>query len=164
MVLDLDRAPAALMRPVAHDVRQVTDPERLGELVAIQARVGGENRNWLGHQLAEELRRTPDRLGVYLAWDEGVPASAAWIRFPPASAFASLWGGATLPGHRGRGLYSALLATRAQEARRRGLRYLTVDAGAMSRPIVERLGFERLAAARGYVWRAPGAASPPEFA
>jgi len=38
-------------------------------------------------------------------------------------------------GYRKRGLYTALLAVRAQEGRARQVKYLTVDASPMSRPI-----------------------------
>ena len=73
-------------------------------------------------------------------------------RFPAHSAFASLWGGSTLPELRGRGLYTGLLAARLQEARARGARYLTVDAGPMSRPILERRGFRLLTHATACTW------------
>ncbi len=55
-----------------------------------------------------------------------------------------------MPDHQGRGVYRALVAARAAEARRRGVRYLTVDARETSRPILERLGFQPLATVRGW--------------
>jgi len=78
------------------------------------------------------------------------------IRFHPRSSFASLWGGSTVPERRRRGLYTALLAVRAQEARRRGYRFLTIDASPMSRPICEKHGFQFLTCAHECVWRAQG--------
>ncbi|MCA9986957.1 MAG: GNAT family N-acetyltransferase, partial [Anaerolineales bacterium] len=65
--------------------------------------------------------------------------------YPAGSQFASLWGGSTIERYRRQGLYTALLAARAQEARGRGVRYLTVDASPMSRPILEKLGFQFIA-------------------
>jgi hypothetical protein len=59
-----------------------------------------------------------------------------------------------VPRFRKRGLYSALLAVRAREARERGRAYLTVDAGAMSRPILERLGFQVIAHSYPCDWAA----------
>ena len=103
-------------------------------------------------QLAAELRHDPEGLGVYLVYDQGVPAGSAWMRSARGGPFAGLWGGSILPEHRRRGLYASLLAARAQEALHRGVRYLTVDAGAMSCPILERMGFARLTGAQGYVW------------
>ncbi|HTX49603.1 MAG TPA: GNAT family N-acetyltransferase, partial [Caulobacteraceae bacterium] len=55
-----------------------------------------------------------------------------------------------VPDYRGRGAYRALVAARADEARRRGHRFLTVDARETSRPILERLGFQPLATVRGW--------------
>ncbi len=60
---------------------------------------------------------------------------AAWVRFRSATEFATLWGGATLPRWRGRGIYRALVAHRASLAAERGRRYLEVDASDDSRPI-----------------------------
>jgi GNAT superfamily N-acetyltransferase len=94
----------------------------------------------------------PDLLHVYVAYVDGIPASTAWIRFHPGSSFASLWGGSTVPAHRGRGLYRALLSARMRDAQDRGVRYLTVDAGPMSRPILERHGFRQLTVTRPFKW------------
>jgi len=53
-----------------------------------------------------------------------------------------LYGGATLPHARGRGVYRALISARWREAVARGTPALLTQAGAMSRPILERMGFE----------------------
>jgi hypothetical protein len=103
-----------------------------------------ENFSAMTERLARDLQQTPDQLSVYVAYVDGVPASAAWIYFHTGSQFASLWGGSTVPTYRKRGLYGALLAARVQEAQRRGVRFLTVDASLMSRPILESLGFRWL--------------------
>jgi GNAT superfamily N-acetyltransferase len=52
-----------------------------------------------------------------------------------------LAGGGTRPDRRGRGAYRALVRARWDAAVERGTPALTVGAGAMSRPILERLGF-----------------------
>jgi GNAT superfamily N-acetyltransferase len=62
-------------------------------------------------------------------------------------AFASTWGlllggSAVLPAARGRGAYRALVAARWAEAVTLGKPALVVQAGAMSRPILESCGFE----------------------
>lgn len=98
------------------------------------------------------MQHAPDHLSVYVAYVNAIPAACGWIRFPQASAFASLWGGSTLPELRKRGLYTALLAARVQEAIRRGAPYLTVDAGHMSRPILEKRGFRLLTYATACTW------------
>jgi len=55
-----------------------------------------------------------------------------------------LYGGATLPHARGRGAYRAVLHARWVEAARNGTPALITQGGSMSRPILERLGFERV--------------------
>jgi len=144
MVLDLQTAPPALLQPVSTDVRRLVDPADACLIVPIEEAVwGGDHSAW-GARLSEEMRTVPDQLSVYLAYAEGIPACAAWINFTPGSQFASLWGGSTRPEYRKRGLYTAVLAARVQEAIQRGYRYLTIDASPMSRPIVARHGFRFL--------------------
>ena len=128
MVLDLADAPAALWEPIAQDVRRLTDPAQLAEIASIQEAVWGEKFDWLAKALADEMAQDSERIQFYMAYAGGVPACSAWIRFHPPTQFASLWGGSTLPAYRQRGLYTATLAARVQEARRRGFRYLTIDA------------------------------------
>lgn len=69
--------------------------------------------------------------------------------------FAGLWGGSTLPAWRGRGIYKALVATRAQVANASGVRYLQVDASADSDPILRRSGFRAITTTT-FVWTPPG--------
>jgi GNAT superfamily N-acetyltransferase len=78
--------------------------------------------------------------------------SAAWIRFQRGTSFATLWGGATLPGWRGRGSYRALVAHRARLAAERGFELLEVDASDESRPILERLGFAAVTTTTPFIW------------
>jgi GNAT superfamily N-acetyltransferase len=51
-------------------------------------------------------------------------------------------GGVVLPALRGRGVYRALVSARLEHARSRGISLATCQAGRMSAPILERLGFE----------------------
>jgi hypothetical protein len=53
-----------------------------------------------------------------------------------------LYGGATAPDARGRGAYRALLRARWDEAVALGTPALITQGGSMSRPILERTGFE----------------------
>jgi predicted acetyltransferase len=92
-------------------------------------------------------------MSVYVAYIDAQPASAAWSFFPKHSQFASLWGGSTVSAFRKQGLYTALLAVRAQEARDRQVKFLTVDASPMSRPILEKFGFERIAYSYPCKWK-----------
>jgi GNAT superfamily N-acetyltransferase len=63
----------------------------------------------------------------------------------PGPAAVLLAGGAVLPKFRGRGVYRALVASRWRAAVAAGKPALAVQAGAMSRPILERCGFEAVA-------------------
>ena len=153
MVLDLADAPETLWQPIRQGVQRITDPEELGDVQTIEQQVWNEDPARIINYLGESLRKVPERMSVYVAYVNEQPASAAWVYFPEHSQFASLWGGSTVNSFRRQGLYSALLGVRAQEARRRQVRYLTVDASRMSRPILEKFGFELLAWSYPCKWK-----------
>lgn len=160
MVLDLQEAPAELLRPVTLDVRRIMDPSGIAEIGRIHACVWkgttGEDlalrtRHYLA-TLTDNLLHTPGCESLYLAYSEGIPVAYARITFQDGDPFAGLWGGSTLETHRGKGFYTALLATRLQEAKGRGARFLTLDASDMSRPIVEKHGFRFLTDTQPFHW------------
>ena len=153
MVLDLEDAPAILWQPVRHNVQRIRYPEKISDVLTVQQQVWDEDFARLGHYLRAALRKYPEQMSVYVAYVDEQPASTAWIYFPAHSQFASLWGGSTVSGFRKQGLYTALLAVRAQEAKARQVRYLTVDASAMSRPILEKFGFEMIAYSCPCKWK-----------
>jgi GNAT superfamily N-acetyltransferase len=142
LVLDLASPPPVLLAPPAHEVTRITDPDKIADVMAVQNKIWDEDFSWLGDYLVSDLRERPDTLSVYVVFKEGVPVSSAWLRFREGSPFASMWGGSTLDAYRGQGIYTALLAVRVQEAQARGVRFLTIDASPMSRPIVEKHGFQ----------------------
>jgi GNAT superfamily N-acetyltransferase len=90
-----------------------------------------------------ELWESSPHSALYLARLDGEPVAAGRATF--ADAGAVLNGGATLPHARGQGAYRALVAARWEEAVRRGTPALITQAGAMSRPILDRLGFREVA-------------------
>jgi len=152
MILPLDHAPSTLLAPLKHDVRRLADPLDLAQIQEIKDEVWQTDHEQLIRYLHLMMTQHPERMSIYVAYVEDRPASCAWIHFPPASRFASLWGGSTRSEYRRRGLYTALLAVRVQEAIRRGWRFLTIDAGPMSRPIVERFGFVYVATTYPCQW------------
>ncbi len=152
-ILDLASAPEILWQPVRHTIRRINDPEKLLDVQKIQQQVWEEDASWVLHLLGDALRLYPERMSVYVAYVDEKPASSAWIYFPKNSLFASLWGGATIPAFRNRGLFTALLAVRAQEARARQVSFLTVDAMPMSRPILEKFGFQMIASSYPCKWK-----------
>ncbi|NCF68230.1 MAG: N-acetyltransferase [Chloroflexi bacterium] len=145
VVLDLEDAPETLWQPVRHNVQRILDPEKLADVQTIEQQVWDEDVSWVAHFLGSALSNYPEQMSVYVVYINEKAASAAWTYFSENSQFASLWGGATISGYRKQGLYTALLAIRAQEAKARQVRYLTVDASTMSRPILEKFGFEMIA-------------------
>ena len=153
MVLDLEEAPRLLEQLIRPNVQRIADPKKLSDVLNIQEQVWDEDFSSLGNYLQETLSKYPEQMSVYMAYVDKQPVSAAWIYFPKHSRFASLWGGSTLSRFRKQGLYTALLAVRAQEAKARNMRYLTVDASTMSRPILEKFGFEMIAHAYPCKWK-----------
>jgi len=133
-------------------VRRITRRDELRDVATVRGRVYTRDPNDRMARLAYQLEHTPDGIAVYVADLDGAPAACAWVRYPTSSPFASLWGGATIPELRSRGLYTDLLGVRIQAARDRGYRYLTVDARSMSRPILEKRGFQVLTYATACTW------------
>ena len=156
LMLDLANLPAVYQQPVTADIRRLTTPEEISHVVQVNAQVYDEDFSWLQRQLEENLATQPDFWAIYAAYVAGESVSAAWISFPKGSSFAGLWGGATLETYRKRGLYTQLVAVRAQEAIARGYRFLTVDASDMSRPILLKRGFELLTYTTPYMWKPKG--------
>jgi hypothetical protein len=154
MVLEIEKAPERLHQPALRSVIRLQEPAQAADVAIVQQGVWGEEVAWLQEYLSEGLSEWPERQSVYVIYQEWQPISAGWIYFPENSQFASLWGGSTLEEHRGRGCYLSLLAVRLQEAAARGVKYLTVDASPMSRPILERFGFIKIAEATRTVWNA----------
>ena len=68
------------------------------------------------------------------------------------TAFAGLWGGATLPEYRQRGIYRALVAARAGSAMARGARWIESDCTEFSRPILERAGLTKVTETVPWTW------------
>lgn len=159
MVLDLDNA-EALLKPVTHDIRRITDPDQMSAVLSVQAQVWNEDFTNLARRLGDHLRNEPDFLSVYVAYSDGIPVSSAWTMCPAQNQFGSLWGGSTLEAQRGKGFYTALLSVRAQEAVQRGFRFLVVDASDMSRTILAKLGFQRIATAYPCEWHVENQPNP----
>lgn len=150
MVLDVAAAPDTLLRRPSADVRRLTDAAQLADVVRVLEPVWGGKFDWIHTRLGAHMA-IPDYLSVYVAYEAGLPACAGWTYYGNGQ-FAGLWGGSTVAGYRGRGLYTAVLAARVREARERGVAYLTVDAGSMSKPILTRHGFEVIAWATACNW------------
>ena len=120
-------------KPEGVEVRRVTTAAEALEAARIAAVAFG---------MPEPVPAAVERDGRsarYLAYVDGEPVAQATAIFTGHGA--CLFGGATLPDARGRGAYRALVAARWEDAVARGTPLLVTQAGAQSRPILERLGF-----------------------
>jgi len=124
--------------PSEVELRELAGGDHAG-LAALLEAEWGDGESVLRDLLAEQAA-APGRMPIHVAAVGDEIVSAGWVRFHESTQFASLWGGSTAPQWRRRGIYRALVARRAEQARARGLRFLQVDASPDSRPILERLG------------------------
>ncbi len=150
MVQAMDEPAESLLQPPASDIRRITTREGLESVIALQERIWGEGNASINLSLLPHLA-DGGTIALYAAYVDDQPVASARLAHTPGRAVGGLWGGATLPEHRKRGLYTDLLRVRVQEALRRGAQMLTVDARPMSRPILEKLGFQPIATALGFV-------------
>lgn len=135
-------------------VRRIDDqPDRVALLdaaAAMQAGVFGRGGD--GSELLARVERSGGNAEVWVAEAEGAVISAGRLEIVPGTECAGLWGGATVPEWRGRGVYRVLTAARAASAMSRGVRYLHSDCTEMSRPILERSGLRRVTTSTPYIW------------
>lgn len=151
MVLDVRNAPASLSEPGKVDIRRIDTLDGLKDIIYVLDKVWGGHNAWVNDRLGGHLQ-VPGYLSVYAAYVDDQPASIAWTYFPRGH-FATLFAGSTIEEYRKQGLYTSLLATRIREIRERGYRYAVVEAGAMSRPIVAKHGFQHLTTVYDYEWK-----------
>jgi GNAT superfamily N-acetyltransferase len=142
--------------PPGIQLRPVRDSADVQALVSVHDEAFGTDHTRLGQALLAGLDEQPGTVAAVLAMAGPTPVASGRMEFHPGTDFASLWGGATLPAWRGRGIFRSLVAHRAALAAARGFRYLQVDATDDSQPILRRLGFTELATTTPYTYPAPG--------
>lgn len=150
MILDLHAETLPLTS--GNSCIKVTDAAGIHDMILVQQEVWGQGFTDFERTLVDELESNPQAQSIYVGYDGQVPVASSRISFNGQSPFAGLWSGSTLASHRGRGFYTDMLLARAGEALRRGIRYLTIDASDMSRPIVEKYGFQHLTYTIPYVY------------
>lgn len=135
--------------------REIGEPFGVDLLVSVGEQAFGECQAALRHRLLAQLAESPSNVRMFVAMAGDLPVCGARLDLNPGTAFAGLWGGGTVPGWRGRGIYRALVAHRARIAAELGYGYLQVDASDQSRSILQRLGFVALTTTTPYRLPAP---------
>jgi GNAT superfamily N-acetyltransferase len=138
--------------PDGVQVREVSNRVDFDRIAAMEEAIWGDDRTWLADSLEGERAVDPSALTIVVAEAGDTVVCAGWVRFAQGTDFATLWGGGTLQEWRGRGIYRAIVAYRANLAVQRGFRYLQVDASDDSRPILERLGFVAVTTTTPFIW------------
>jgi hypothetical protein len=134
-------------------LRQITSEPDVRAMCAMQAEVFDvpeieDTANAVLRRLA-----TGDGMQLWVAEARGQIVSAGRLELVAGTEFAGIWGGATRPQWRGRGIYRALTAARARSALALGKRLMHSDSTEFSRPILERAGLVKVSTTTPYTWR-----------
>ncbi|NNM46603.1 GNAT family N-acetyltransferase [Knoellia sp. DB2414S] len=137
-------------------VREVThDDEAVRRMLAMQAKVFNDTPEFAAEMEAQIFHRlrTRNDMEMWVAEADGEVVSAGRLEPVEGTEFAGVWGGATLPEWRGRGVYRALTSARARSAIGHGKKYMHSDSTEFSRPILERSGLVKVTTTTPYEWR-----------
>jgi hypothetical protein len=139
--------------PAGVQLRRVTTDGDVRAMCAMQAAVFDDPSS--DEEADALLRRLTfdDGTELWVAESQGQIISAGRLEPVRGSQFAGIWGGATMPEWRGRGIYRALTAARARSALRAGKTLIHSDSTEYSRPILERSGLVRVSTTTPYRWR-----------
>lgn len=118
---------------------------------ALHAEVFERHDRSFSSLLLRELSTHPERLELWLVSDGDTVVSAG--RVDLNGAVAGLFGGATLPQWRGRGIYRALTAARARSAARAGCTLVYAECTPFSEPILRRAGLRAVTTTTPYLWQ-----------
>ncbi|GAA5150223.1 GNAT family N-acetyltransferase [Nocardioides marinquilinus] len=137
-------------------LRRVTEEHDVRAMCAMQDEVfGGSPSDDYADAIVRRLARD-DGMELWVAEADGVMVSAGRMEPVEDSDFVGIWGGATRPEWRGRGIYRALTAERARSAMAQGKTYVHSDSTEFSRPILERAGLVKVTTTTPYEWRREG--------
>jgi hypothetical protein len=138
--------------PAGVHLRRVTCEPDVRAMCAMTASVFDEPNS---DETADALLRrltVDDGMELWVAESQGQVISAGRLEPVRGSEFAGIWGGATRPEWRSRGIYRALTAARARSALRAGKTLIHSDSTEYSRPILERSGLHRVSTTTPYRW------------
>lgn len=138
IAMALEREPPP--QPEGFDVRVAESLDEYLDAAAVQARAfGASPEEAARHREGMRERWTDSPFLMHTVWLEGDLVGAGACAMTPVGV--ALFGGAVLPRARGRGAYRALISARWRHALSEERPALLTQAGSMSRPILERLGF-----------------------
>lgn len=135
-------------------LRRITDETDVRAMSAMQDEVFGDP---VSRESAEALLRRMslnDGMQLWVAEAGGDIVSAGRLEPVASTRFAGIWGGATRPHWRRRGIYRALTAARARAAIELGKTLIHSDSTEDSRPILERSGLVKVSTTTPYEWAA----------
>ena len=144
LMIDVEQWTGRLQPPDGVRIENIQDREQLIDFVAAEQAIWPEDLSWHIDRFAAELEHAPHATSIYCAYAGNTAVGTGRITFPLESRIAELNGGGVRPELRGKGIFTALLSRRIEEARARGYRWIAVDAAPMSRPILVRKGFQHI--------------------
>ncbi|GAB2678119.1 GNAT family N-acetyltransferase [Saccharopolyspora gloriosae] len=136
--------------PAGVRVRRVTEESDVRAMTEMQHEVFGvpisdEQVDAVHRRLALD-----DGIQLWAAESAGLIVCAGRLEPVRGTDFAGIWGGATRPEWRGRGIYRALTAARARAALELGKTLINSDSTEFSRPILERSGLREVSTTTPY--------------
>ena len=155
MIGEAQRLAVDVPLPDGVNLRQVSAESDVQAMCATSAQAFGDSPADAAAMADALLRRLSldDGMELWVAEVDGQVVSAGRLEPVPGTDFAGIWGGSTLREWRGRGIYRALTAARAQSALRQGKALINSDSTEGSRPILERYGFLKVSTTTPYLWR-----------
>lgn len=137
-------------QPPGVELRRITTEADVRAMSKMQDEAFGRT---IGEEMTSALMASlarGDGTELWVAEANGTIVSSGRLEPVAGSEFAGIWGGATLPAWRRRGIYRALTAERARSALRLGRRLMHSDSTEFSRPILERSGFIKVSTTTPY--------------
>jgi GNAT superfamily N-acetyltransferase len=144
LVLNTSRSTSPVRDVPGITIERIVDPQQLTDFVAAEEEIFSNNFPSHIEKYTRDLQGDPNGVAIYCAYAGEKPIGTGRVSFPAGSSFAELNSGGVVSRMRGRGVFTALLSRRIEEARSRGYEWVAVDAAPMSRPILLRKGFQHV--------------------
>lgn len=143
---------ATFPTPSGCQVRRVEGAKGLADYAEIAREIGRGDCDKERQRLAAILREAPDTLNIYIAYVDEEPSAGGRLHLERGSKCAELAGGRTKTTHRGRGLFTAVVAARLRGGLAVGRQLALIDALPTSEAILIRRGFRRVTSTQPFVY------------